>query len=305
VNGAGIKIGVMSNGVDSLAARQAAGELPAGLTVLAGQGGTGDEGTAMLELVYDLAPGAQLFYATALPSNAQFATNIKALRTAGCDIIIDDVSYFNESPFQNGQAASVVSPGNAGAIAQAVNDVTIGPQAGALYFSSAANSGNKNDGTAGAWEGDFVSGGATSPPMPAGSVHDFGGGVTLDPLLTAGRVTLKWSDPIGGSGNDYDLFVLNAANTAVAASSTNIQSGTQDPYEDVGNRTAGTTGRYRQEDRCGKSISSSEREWRRLDDLDRRSYLRSQRRCKYDQRRRYAGRPCSAKFGGRSVSERS
>ena len=239
VNGAGIKIGVMSNGVDSLAARQAAGELPAGLTVLAGQAGTGDEGTAMLELVYDLAPGAQLFYATALPSNAQFATNIKALRTAGCDIIIDDVSYFNESPFQNGQAASVVSPGNAGAIAQAVNDVTIGPQAGALYFSSAANSGNKNDGTAGAWEGDFVSGGATSPPMPAGSVHDFGGGVTLDPLLTAGRVTLKWSDPIGGSGNDYDLFVLNAANTAVAASSTNIQSGTQDPYEDVGNRTAG------------------------------------------------------------------
>lgn len=240
VNGTGIKIGVMSNGVNTLATRQAAGELPPTVTVLPGQAGSGDEGTAMLELVYDLAPGAQLFYATALPSNAQFAQNIKDLRTAGCDIIIDDVSYFNESPFQNGQAPSVISPGNAGIIAQAVNDVTIGSQAGALYFSSAANSGNKNDNTAGAWEGDFVNGGGTTAPIPAGnSVHDFGGGVTQNTLLAASRVLLKWSDPLGGSSNDYDLYILNSAGTAVAASSTNVQNGTQDPVEDAGNRNSG------------------------------------------------------------------
>jgi hypothetical protein len=240
VNGAGIKIGVLSDGVTSRAARQASGDLPAGLTVLPGQVGTGDEGTAMLELIYDLAPGAQLYFATAFNSITSFAQNIKDLRTAGCDIIIDDVSYFSETPFQNGQAPAVVSPTNAGVVVQAVNDVTVGSQAGALFFSSAANSGNKNDNTAGAWEGDFVNGGATGAPIPAGNnVHNFGGGVTQNVLTAGGRITLKWSDPLGGSGNDYDLYVLNSTGTAIASASSNIQSGSQDPYEDAGNCSAG------------------------------------------------------------------
>lgn len=235
-DGTGLKIGVLSDGVASLAAKQATGDLPASVTVLPGQAGpaTGDEGTAMLEIVHDVAPGAQLYFATAFTSITSFAQNIKDLRTAGCDIIVDDVSYYNETPFQNGQAASVVSPTNMGIVVQAVNDVTIGPQAGALYFSSAANSGNKNDGTSGVWEGDFVNGGASSAPLPGGlTLHDFGGS-TFDTLTVGGRPVLKWSDPVGDSANDYDLYVLNAAGTAVVASSTNIQSGTQDPWEDIG-----------------------------------------------------------------------
>ena len=44
-------------------------------------------------------------------------------------------------------------------ILQAVNDVTA---SGALYFSSAANSGNQNDGRSGTWEGDFADGGTVS-----------------------------------------------------------------------------------------------------------------------------------------------
>lgn len=240
VDGTGIKIGVLSDGVNSLAARQASGDLPASLTVLSGQAGSGDEGTAMLEIVHDIAPGAQLYFATAFSGIVSFANNIRALRTAGCDIIIDDVSYFVETPFQDGQGPSVVSPGNAGAVVQAVKDVTVGSQAGALYFSSAANSGNKNDGTSGAWEGDFVDGGATPSPLPAGNrVHDFGAGTTYDQLTVNGRVLLKWSDPLGGSSNDYDLYVLNAAGTSVVTASTNTQDGNDDPVEDVGNRTAG------------------------------------------------------------------
>lgn len=240
VNGTGIKIGVLSDGVNTLASRQATGDLPATVTVLAGQAGSGDEGTAMLELIYDLAPGAQLYFATAFTSITSFAQNIRDLRTAGCDIIVDDVSYFYETPFQNGQAGTVVSSTNGGVVVQAVNDVTVGSQAGALYFSSAANSGNKNDNTAGAWEGDFVDGGGTSAPIPTGNnVHNFGGGVTQNALTVAGRIILKWSDPLGGSGNDYDLYVLNSTGTTVNASSTNVQSGTQDPLEDAGNRAVG------------------------------------------------------------------
>jgi len=65
------------------------------------------------------------------------AQNIRALRTAGCDIIIDDVFYFVETPFQDGQLAPTNT--NGGVVIQAVNDVTA---LGAMYFSSAGNSGN-------------------------------------------------------------------------------------------------------------------------------------------------------------------
>src|SRR6185295_18726550 len=140
---------------------QSTGDLGA-VTILPGQGGGGDEGTAMLEIIHDLAPGAQLFFATAGGGLANFAQNIRDLRAAGCDIIVDDVGYFVESPFQDGQAPSVISPTNGGVVAQAVKDVAT---SGALYFSSAGNSGNLNDGTSGVWEGDFNAGAAAAAPV--------------------------------------------------------------------------------------------------------------------------------------------
>jgi hypothetical protein len=45
------------------------------------------------------------------------------------------------------------------------------------------------------------------------------------------EITLQWSDPLGASTNDYDLFVLNAAGTTVLAFSTSAQTGSQDPFE--------------------------------------------------------------------------
>src|SRR3954468_3460627 len=183
-DGTGIKVGVLSDGVRNLAAVQASGDLGP-VTVLPGQSGTSagqcsatascDEGTAMLEIVHDIAPGAQLYFATAFGGSANFAKNIRDLRAAGCDIIVDDVFYFAESPFQDGQAPAIIAPTNGGIITQAVNDVTAD---GALYFSSAGNSGNKNDGTSGVWEGDFVDGGLASGPLAgAGNLHQFPGGL--------------------------------------------------------------------------------------------------------------------------------
>ena len=61
INGAGVKVGVLSDSVDFLDQVQAAGNLPE-VTVLPGQSGLGEEnsgeGTAMLEIVHALAPGA-------------------------------------------------------------------------------------------------------------------------------------------------------------------------------------------------------------------------------------------------------
>lgn len=217
--GSGLKIGVLSDGVDSLAASKASGDLNASATVLAGQEGSGDEGTAMMEIIQDIVPNAQLYFATAFGGPTGMADNILALQAAGCTIIVDDVTYFYESPFQDQ------------VIAQAVSTVSA---AGVMYFSSARNSGSKDKGTSGTWEGDFADGGATSLGSKGGSVHDFGGGVTTNIVtsISSPRADLFWSDPLGASTNDYDLFVVNAAGT-VLRSSTNVQNGTQDPYESV------------------------------------------------------------------------
>ena len=242
VDGTGIKIGVLSDGVTTLADSQASGDLGT-ITVLAGQTGSGDRGTALLEIIHDISPGAQLYFATSSTSITSFAQNILDLRTAGCDIIVDDTSYYVESPFQDGSPG--VTNTNGGVVTQAVNDVVA---LGALYFSAATSSGNKNDNTSTTWEGDFVSGGTIAVVPGGGVVNDFdpGAGVSQFDLITLGGgtgipINLSWADPLGGSTNDYDLFILNNAGTAVSVSSTNIQNGTQDPYEQV--TTNNTTNR--------------------------------------------------------------
>lgn len=234
VDGTGVKIGVLSDSYDNLkgaATDIANGDLPPEGVTLAGSGdlrfGGVDEGRAMLQIIHDLAPGAQLYFATAFKSEEDFANNIRALRAAGCDIIVDDVIYLNEPVFQDG------------IIAQAVNDVTT---SGALYFSAAGNEGNKNDNTSGLWEGNFVDGGPAPLRLP-GQVHSFGSDSSSDPnsspslsnRLTdeSGPITVQWSDPIGQSANDYDIYVLNSQGTAVIGSSDDIQDGNDDPFEIV------------------------------------------------------------------------
>jgi hypothetical protein len=227
VSGAGVKVGVISDSVDYLTNAQATGDLPTNVTVLPGQSGvpgTG-EGTAMLEIVNDLAPGAQLYFATAYGSEADFAQNILNLRSNGCNVIVDDVVYFDESPFQDG------------IVAQAVNTVTAD---GALYFSATGNGGNKDNNTSGTWEGDYVDGGAVSGNSAigrlggSGDFHNFGAN-NFDKVAGLGNATndvaLFWSDPLGASSNDYDLFVLNSSGSKVFDFSGNPQDGTEDPFE--------------------------------------------------------------------------
>jgi uncharacterized repeat protein (TIGR01451 family) len=225
VNGSGLKIGVLSdsaNNTGALNAAQATGDMPPTcpgpggpcLTILQDFfGGNGsDEGTAMMEIIYDMAPGASLFFASAANSEPSFAANIQALRAAGCDIIVDDIFYPDEPVFQDG------------VIAQAVNTVTA---SGALYFSSAGNEGNFDAGTAGYFEGDFNDTGSPAFPNGAktGTVHNFGAGLLGDVILSPGELyVLQWADPFNAPTNDYDLFYVNSAGILLG-SSTNTQNG--------------------------------------------------------------------------------
>ena len=233
--GQGIRIGVISDSYDALGAAAgdvAKGELPGSgnpvgntlpVTVLSDDPTGTDEGRAMLQIVHDIAPKSQLFFATANISEASFAESILALRGApyNCDIIIDDVIYLDEPVFQDG------------IVAQAVNGVT---ESGGLYFSSAGNYGSVAKNTSGVWEGDFNDAGSPvfTGSVKAGTIHNFGtSAVPLngDIIKEEGGVyLLNWADPIGSSSNDYDLFLVSSAGV-IKASSTDFQTGTQDPLE--------------------------------------------------------------------------
>ena len=238
-NGTGIKIGVISDGVSNLRVSQALGALGR-VRAVAGQSGEGDEGTAMLEIIHAFAPGAELFFAKGLDGIGNFAENIRELRRLGCHIIVDDLFYFAESAFQDGQEPYIQSPFGMGLVAQAVADVT---RDGALYFSSAGNEGSLTKGTSGVWEGPFLDGGPAVAPLPsdAGRIHSFGNARLSNQLTSSAPfgVVLQWSDPIGMSTNDYDLYVLNSTATSLLAASVGFQTGSQDPYEFVGAQPAG------------------------------------------------------------------
>ena len=138
-----------------------------------------------------------------------FINNIQSLAAAGCTIIADDVTYFDEAAFQDGPVAQ---------------EVTSFVNGGGLYFSSAANSGNLTSGTSGTWEGDFLDGGNAPAVLgEPGRVHNFGTNATpkkFDILTVASDfISLKWSDPLGGSNNDYDLFITDSTGSTFLAAS--------------------------------------------------------------------------------------
>jgi len=232
--GAGIKVGILSdsidNGAGALAAAIASGNIDATNTfVIPGQAGTGDgEGLAMCEVVHDLAPKASIYFATGAAGEAQMASNIVALAQAGCRIIADDEFYDDESPFQDG------------VIAQAVNTVSA---MGVLCFSCARNSGNLDSDNSCTWQGDFVAAYTNS----YGQYLQFApGGIIEDEILSGGaadEADLFWTDPLGASTNDYDLYMLNSLGDIVY-SSQNVQNGTQNPYEHISDPAQYSTGYY-------------------------------------------------------------
>ncbi|MGB0370179.1 MAG: S8 family peptidase [Opitutales bacterium] len=235
-DGDGIKIGVISDSYDTFitgitaADDIASGDLPGignplgnttpivvleDLPPLAGI----DEGRAMLQIIHDIAPQAELGFATAFISEVGFANNIVNLADPaqfGADIIVDDIIYLAEPMFSDG------------IVAQAVD--TVAAQ-GVSYFSSAGNNAGTN-----AFAGTFT------PVFPAevdalitsGSenidlslipeiayqfgFHDFdeGPGVaitqTID-LLADGTLIFQWNDPydVGGITADYDIYIWDTA----------------------------------------------------------------------------------------------
>jgi hypothetical protein len=208
--GAGMKIGIISDGVDTLASAVASGDLPSDVTVLSNTRG-GDEGTAMLEIVHDMAPDAKLYFHDMGANMLAFNAGIDALIANGCTVICDDIGWFGSPSFEDGIVASHIKT------RLTANNL--------VYISSAGNAAQKH------YQGSFYKAGTTN-------WTDFSQGTnptatSLYVNLSTGsevNIVLHWNDQWGHSGNDYDLYLHNM-NGSIITYSDDAQSGSGDPLE--------------------------------------------------------------------------
>ncbi|BCM90628.1 hypothetical protein IAD21_02485 [Abditibacteriota bacterium] len=227
VTGQNIKIGVISDSVDFLTASQKSKELGP-VTVLANQGGTG-EGTAMLEIIHDLAPDSPLYFSTSGNTAGAMARAITNLTNAGCKIIVDDIGFFNEPVYQDGVVARAI---------------TTATGRGVLYFSAAGNDGRRSFGQSQTWEGTFVDAGTPAQfNLPLDSsyrLNSWAGRAGTSAFNRLNRIGtdqirdlyLWWADPVGQSENNYDLYACDSQGN-ILASSTNVQNGDGLPFESL------------------------------------------------------------------------
>ncbi|MFO0829467.1 MAG: S8 family serine peptidase [Phycisphaerales bacterium] len=226
LDGDGVRVGIISDGIDHIFDATLSGDIPTkpgkkftpDVTVAAGLNGSGDEGTAMLEIVYDLAPKAKLFFAGPSTS-AEMVDAINALaEDSACHVICDDLGFFDQPMFDDGP------------IADAAESAVVG--AGRTYVSAAGNDADAH------WQDDFagvvVNNAATDGNNWELMDFDGAGDHSLDVTVPGNgrlRIHLQWDDKFRQSSNDYDLYVVNAAETVIFGSSTNLQNGTQNPRE--------------------------------------------------------------------------
>jgi subtilisin family serine protease len=256
VTGRGVRIGVMSDGIGGLAQSIASGNLPAstffcqtassqsiaqraggcranerlvqttgGVTARAFATGrsldVGAEGTAMLEIIRDLAPDAELWFVS-VSTGVEGVNALQQLLVPNVDVIVSDLGFAGYFP----DGASTLTQGYAQALAA--------PGARARAFvQSAGNAAQLH------YAARFADAGTSyATAAGAGALHRFSGPagasdmnrVTVLPGLTV-SIYLAWNDPAGRSTNDYDLLLLDCATRQLVVASATRQQGAQEPAE--------------------------------------------------------------------------
>jgi len=175
-----------------------------------------DEGRALLQIIYDIAPKSKLCFATAFTGEVQFAANILKLadRKGPCraDVIDDDVGYSEEPLFSDGVVALAVDQVKADGVA---------------YFSSAGNGNSGNyradfnrvaDAAARSRDSGPLVLGNVPTELTAGGFHNFAqsGDVSIALPISAPPgdhfLVLQWDDPFFADEPtaSYDFLVFDA-----------------------------------------------------------------------------------------------
>ena len=238
--GAGITVGVISDSYNEATAASAgyrpvtnaaqdvaSGDLPSGVVVLQDDPDpvddmVTDEGRAMMQIIHDVAPGAALDFCYSGQSQNELAANIRSLRInsqAPCNVIADDIIFYDEPYFSDGPAA------------QAVDNVVTSTSLGGnpvIYYSAAGNEGDLS------YQADFIAvsdaaGRALSEnvdltqvpdSLTAGGFQNFkaadiGKGTKIVQSVTVSgadaTINFQWDDPFisGGVTTDYNILVFD------------------------------------------------------------------------------------------------
>jgi len=229
--GRGVRVGVISDGVKGLEEAQAAGELPTvnitDCNVVPGSDPrqTGAEGTAMLEIVHDLAPEARLWFghfAMGTPLDFNAAVDCLAQKV---DVIVDDVNWFNVGPYDGTSIVSLHTT-------QALNSSDHPLRA---YITAVGNQALTH------YQEHFTPCGPGGPHLfsPTGRTEDREGlGLRCEnPILVAPgatlRVAVQWDEPFGAACQDYDAYLFEHETDRLLALSENPQTCTQNPTESL------------------------------------------------------------------------
>jgi hypothetical protein len=240
IDGTGLTIGIISDSYNKLSNNDVPLELPSvnpdGSAIIVRDFPTqrSDEGRAMAQIVYDIAPGANLKFHTGFVSEVDMANAIVDLADLGCNIIVDDVTYITAPYFGKGS------------IARAVEKVTTGTKNGqpynVKYFTSAGNFANKG------YESAFTGTRTFGPSGSMARIHQFRAATTTDPgiyqqiQLTDPNpgsyvLVLQWDDKFystgdGGTTNDLDIYLTDITSKPILGYNRSHSSSTQsDPFE--------------------------------------------------------------------------
>jgi hypothetical protein len=194
--------------------------------------GAGAEGTALLEIVHDIAPGAQLAFAN-FDTDLAFNQAVNFLASTN-DVVVDDIGFYGDAY----DGTSSVSSNTAAALNNPANRIR-------AYVTSGGNAADEH------YIGTYLASSVdpTTIGIPAtapGHLHQFNQGPDTTDVLGRGPkpynliqlpvggqvlIFLTWNDPFGASGNNYDLYLVRESTNTIVASSTDVQKGGQDPFE--------------------------------------------------------------------------
>jgi hypothetical protein len=222
--GAGTKVAVVDVGFAGLAEAQADGDLPADLTEIDncdGNQNTYVHGTAVAEIVHKMAPDAQL-YLYCEDTEVQLAEAETYVKAHGIKIVNHSVAWFNTTRGDGTGAAGTPDATVADAAAN-----------GILWANAAGNYATQH------WSGPYVN---------SGGYAVFSGSDTQESFYMASggnnSIYLRWDDwPT--SDQDFDLELYRESDNMLMASSTNPQTGSQPPTEEIVNfHNTGAAGNF-------------------------------------------------------------
>ena len=224
ITGQGITVGVISAGDSHISSSQSTGDLPANIwddpKDKGGTGGfnpasSGDEGTAMMEIVYDIAPGVKQLGFCGPATSVDFITCLDDLNSnIGANIIVDDLAFPGGAMFTTDTFSGAVQ-------SFAQNNPKI-------HLVTAGG----NDGT-GYWQGTWSTPTPVTVSQTVNGINytqalNFGTNSAPNPDLSftapggdAVDYIVEWDDPWNDSAttddpNDYDVVLFNSSGKAIA-----------------------------------------------------------------------------------------